>query len=135
MAGDEAKPPDEGVERTESLDDVKHGEVRDLDQIPPEEADTVLGQALKDQVALKRDYGRWMLWMMAGQLALTNLIFLAIVWIGFDWKLHDSVLHVWLAGTFVQVVSVVAIIVRSLFSGDDIKAATEMAAKHARDRG
>jgi hypothetical protein len=132
MAPEEASSPDEGAEKTESLDDVKHRDVRDLDQIPPEESDTVLGQALKEQVALKRDYGRWMLWMMAGQLALTNVIFVAIVWIGFDWKVHDSVLHVWLAGTFVQIVSVVAIIVRSLFSGDDIKAATEMAAKRSR---
>jgi hypothetical protein len=119
--------------KQESLDDVKHGEARELAAIPPEETETLLGQALKDQVELKRNYGRWILWMMAGQLVLANAVFVIIVWVGFDWKPPSSVTQVWLVATFVQIVSVVAIIVRSLFSGDDVKAAAASVAHAARD--
>lgn len=109
-----------------SLEDVKHGERRELEDIPPEEHETLLGQALKDQVDLKRGYGRSMLWIMAGQLIAADALFLVVAWAGYDWKVSDSVMHVWLAGTFVQIIGVVAIIVRGLFSGDDVRAAASL---------
>ena len=124
--------PDE--RKSESLEDVKHGEARELSEIPPEEHETLLGQALKEQVELKRKYGRLMLFMMAGQLVVADGIFLALIWAGFGWEVSDSVIHVWLVATFVQIVSVVAIIVRSLFSGDDVRAAASLVSRGSREK-
>lgn len=121
---------EDAPERRESLDDVKHGEkgeVRDLSDIPPEEPKALLGQALKDQIAQKRGYGRWMLIVMAVQLLIADGIFVTVAWAGYGWRISDSVMHVWLVGTFVQIISVVAIIVRSLFSGADVEAAAGLA--------
>jgi hypothetical protein len=124
--GDSIEAGDE-PEASESLEDVKHRDVRDLNEIPPEDQEALVGQALKDQVELKRDYARFFLWLVAAELVVVNGIFLAIAWFGYDWKAPASVLHVWLVATFVQVISVFAIIVRGLFSGDDVKAAAGVA--------
>jgi len=111
----------------ESLDDVKHGDRGDLDAIPPDQPETILGQALKDQVGLKRSYGKWLLVMIAVQLIVANGTFMAIAWAGYNWHVSDSVMHVWLAATLIQIVGVVAIVVRSLFGGADIEAALDIA--------
>jgi hypothetical protein len=121
--------PDEEQGKRESLEDVKRGERRELDEIPPEEPEALLGQALKEHIEQKRGYGRIMLRMMAGQLVLANGIFVAVAWAGYDWKVPHSIMHVWLAATFVQIVSVVAIIVRALFSGADVAAAVKLAGR------
>ena len=72
--------------------------------------------------------------MMAGQLVVADGIFLALIWAGFGWEVSDSVIHVWLVATFMQIVSVVAIIVRSLFSGDDVRAAASLVSRGSREK-
>jgi len=104
--------PMEQPPKGESLADVKHGERSDLDAIPPDEPETILGQALKDQVGLKRRYGKWLLIMIAAQLIVADGTFLVIAGAGYDWHVSESVMHVWLAATLVQIVGVVTIVVR-----------------------
>jgi hypothetical protein len=126
--------PVEEPPKGESLADVKHGERTGLDAIPPDEPETILGQALKDQVGLKRRYGKWLLIMIGAQLLVADGTFVAIAWAGYDWHVRDSVMHVWLAATLVQIVGVVTIVVRSLFGGADIDAALEIAKRGAAEK-
>jgi hypothetical protein len=44
-----------------------------------------------------------------------NLVFLLYAWLGFDFKPPEKIVEVWLLATFVQIVSVVVVITRSLF--------------------
>jgi hypothetical protein len=37
---------------------------------------------------------------------------------GYDWRPPEAVVQVWLTATFVQIVSVVVVITRSLFPGE-----------------
>jgi hypothetical protein len=47
-----------------------------------------------------------------------NAGFMIYSWKGFDWAPPDGVVQVWLTATFVQIVSVVVVITKSLFPGE-----------------
>ncbi len=51
------------------------------------------------------------------QLIVVNAGFMIYSWKGFDWAPPDGVVQVWLTATFVQIVSVVVVITKSLFPG------------------
>ena len=55
----------------------------------------------------------------AAQLIVVNAVFLLYAALGYDWAPPAGVVQVWLAATFVQVVSVVVVIARSLFPHED----------------
>lgn len=64
---------------------------------------------------LKRVYGISILLLMAIQLIVVNGIFGVYAALGYDWRPPSGAVQVWLAATFVQIVSVVVVITRSLF--------------------
>lgn len=100
---------------------MTRGDVRQLDELPPEDTAAIEGVGLKDLVGLKRKYGKWVLWMMAAQLVMANGVFITYAWVGYDWKIPASVMQIWLGATFVQVVGVVIVITRSLFPREDLR--------------
>ena len=67
---------------------------------------------------LKRSYGKWILILMAAQLGVVNGAFILMAWWGYDWMVPAGIVQVWLAGTFVQIVSIVYVITRSLFPSE-----------------
>jgi hypothetical protein len=82
---------------------------------PEQEAKT------KDLVALtklKERYGKWILILMAAQLGVVNALFLLYAWLGYDFKPPEGIVQVWLVATFVQIVSVVVVITKSLFPSE-----------------
>lgn len=96
--------------------DIGARDVKRRKELSPEEE-----AKAKDLVALtelKERYGKWILILMAAQLAVVNAVFLLYAWLGFDFKPPDGIVQVWLVATFVQIVSVVVVITRSLFPGD-----------------
>jgi hypothetical protein len=82
---------------------------------PEEEAKTKDLTALTE---LKQRYGKWILILMGLQLAVVNLVFLLYAWLGFDFKPPEKIVQIWLVATFVQIVSVVVVITRSLFPNE-----------------
>lgn len=82
---------------------------------PEEEAKTKDLEALTE---LKQRYGKWILILMGAQLAVVNAGFLLYAWLGYDFKPPDNIVQVWLVATFVQIVSVVVVITKSLFPGE-----------------
>lgn len=76
---------------------------------------------LRQLTRLKRIYGFGLLGLMGLQLIVVNVVFALYAWKGYDWHPPDGVVQVWLSATFVQIVSVVYVITRSLFpSGPDV---------------
>ncbi len=84
-----------------------------LEEISPETR--VKLDDLKQLTRLKRIYGFGLLGLMAVQLLVVNAVFAIYAGEGFDWHPPDGVVQVWLSATFVQIVSVVYVITRSLF--------------------
>lgn len=70
----------------------------------------------QQDIDLKKKYADWLLGAVIGQLVLANAVFIAYAWAGKGWDLDAVVIDVWLAATLVQVVGVVAIVTRYLFS-------------------
>jgi hypothetical protein len=87
-------------------------------KLPPSRKEELEGDDLEQLIHLKRFYGRWILIMMAAQLIVVNAGFLLYGWIGYHWAPPDGVVQVWLTATFVQIVSVVVVITRSLFPAE-----------------
>jgi hypothetical protein len=88
-----------------------------IKELPPERKARLEGDDLEELIKLKRFYGRSVLVLMAVQLAVVNAGFLFYSWKGYDWQPPDGVVQVWLTATFVQIVSVVVVITKSLFPG------------------
>jgi hypothetical protein len=82
---------------------------------PEEEAKTKDLEALTE---LKQRYGKWILILMGAQLAVVNAGFLLYAGLGYDFKPPENIVQVWLVATFVQIVSVVVVITKSLFPGE-----------------
>lgn len=86
-------------------------------ELPPERKARLEGDDLEELIKLKRVYGRIVLILMALQLVVVNAGFFFYSWKGYDWQPPDGVVQVWLTATFVQIVSVVVVISKSLFPG------------------
>jgi hypothetical protein len=90
-----------------------------IKELPPERKERLEGDDLEELIKLKRFYGRVMLILMTLQLIAVNAGFLFYSWRGYHWKPPDGVVQVWVTATFVQIVSVVVVITKSLFPGGE----------------
>jgi len=86
-----------------------------VSELPPERKERLEGDELEQLIQLKRFYGRWILVMMAVQLIVVNVGFGVYTAVGYGWAPPDGVVQIWLTATFVQIVSVVIVITKSLF--------------------
>ncbi|MET0305308.1 MAG: hypothetical protein ABW196_03650 [Solirubrobacterales bacterium] len=86
--------------------------------LPPSRRERLEGDDLEQLIKLKRFYGRGILLLMGLQLVVVNTVFVIYARSGYDWHPPDGVVQVWLTATFVQIVSVVVVITRSLFPGE-----------------
>ncbi len=79
----------------------------------------ILQDHADQDIKLREKYATWLLRILAGELALVNVIFVIYAWAGRDWDLSDGVIEIWLAATFVQIVGVVTVVTRYLFPRRD----------------
>jgi len=115
MADPDPKPP--GTYR-DLLEGLGLTDSTPVEQLPPSRKEELEGDDLEQLIRLKRFYGRSILVMMAAQLTVVNAGFLLYTWLGYEWAPPDGVVQVWLTATFVQIVSVVVVITRSLFPSE-----------------
>lgn len=94
------------------------GDATRVRELPPSRKERLEGDDLEQLIRLKRFYGVGVLCLMGAQLVVVNAGFLLYTALGFDWAPPAGVAQVWLTATFVQIVSVVVVITRSLFPGD-----------------
>jgi hypothetical protein len=91
-----------------------------VNALPPSRKERLEGDDLEQLIKLKRFYGRGILLLMGIQLVVVNTVFVVYAWSGYDWRPPDGVVQIWLTATFVQIVSVVVVITRSLFPGEKL---------------
>ncbi len=71
-------------------------------------------QDVQQDIELKRDYGRWALIAMGGQLVIADCVFVGYGF-GVAWQIPPNVIIGWLGATVIQVIAVVLVITRYLF--------------------
>lgn len=74
---------------------------------------------LQQDLELKKRYGKWLLWLVTGQLIVADIVFALYFIIGVHWDLPEGVIYVWLATTLVELVGVVTVVTRYLFPRRD----------------
>jgi uncharacterized integral membrane protein len=79
----------------------------------------ILQDHAKQDIELREKYAAWLLIMLAIELAVVNVIFVAYAWAGERWHLPEGVIQIWLGATFVQVVGVVTVVTKYLFPRRD----------------
>lgn len=99
----------------ELLEKIGVSDSSPVSELPPERIERLEGDNLEQLIKLKRFYGIAILIMMAVQLIVVNAGFGLYAAIGYDWAPPDRVVQIWLLATFVQIVSVVVVITKSLF--------------------
>jgi hypothetical protein len=99
----------------ELLEKIGLSDSTPVSELPPERMERLEGDDLEQLIKLKRFYGIAILIMMAVQLVVVNVGFGLYAALGYDWAPPYQVVQVWLAATFVQIVSVVVVITKSLF--------------------
>jgi hypothetical protein len=68
---------------------------------------------------LRESYARWVNRILCAQLLVADAVFIAFAWAGSHWVIDPGVIEVWLGATVVQVVGIVLIVTRHLFSNRD----------------
>ena len=121
MAAD--APGDDPSERTSDdflsgISEMGLADSTPVKSLPPSRKERLEGDDLEQLIRLKRFYGLGILGLMALQLIVVNAVFVFYAKVGYDWRPPDGVMQIWLTATFVQIVSVVVVITRSLFPGD-----------------
>ncbi len=86
--------------------------------LPPSRKERLEGDDLEQSIKLKRFYGLGILFLMGLQLIVVNAVFVIYADNGYHWHPPEGVVQIWLTATFVQIVSVVVVITRSLFPGE-----------------
>jgi hypothetical protein len=109
--------PDEG-RRAFWLSDIGLTDPTPVKALPPSRKERLEGDDLEQSIKLKRFYGLGILLLMGLQLIVVNAVFVFYAGEGYDWRPPEGVVQVWLTATFVQIVSVVVVITRSLFPGE-----------------
>jgi hypothetical protein len=109
--------PDEG-RRAFWLSGIGLTDPTPVKALPPSRKERLEGDDLEQSIKLKRFYGLGILLLMGLQLIVVNAVFVVYASKGYDWRPPEGVVQVWLTATFVQIVSVVVVITRSLFPGE-----------------
>ena len=69
----------------------------------------------EQDIGLKGKYGTGLLILLAVQIVAADALVYLYAWLGNDWNPPPEVIQVWLGAAVVQVVGVVAVVVRYLF--------------------
>src|SRR4051794_34016633 len=116
-AASQVSAPDEG-NRAFWISDIGLTDPTPVKTLPPSRKERLEGDDLEQSIKLKRFYGLGILLLMGLQLIVVNAVFVFYSDYGYHWHPPEGVVQIWLTATFVQIVSVVVVITRSLFPGE-----------------
>lgn len=86
-----------------------------LQQLDPHDHHGLEGADHKQDIELKKTYAKWLLILVAAQLAVADAVFVAYAWAGVNWDLETAVVQAWLGATMIELVGVALVITRYLF--------------------
>lgn len=90
----------------------------DLDEVDASMKSMELAHTVQ-KLEQRRTYGKWLLWLLVGHLALVHVGFGAYMIEGKGFDVPDGVMQAWFAATSVQVVGLALVVVRNLFPNRD----------------
>jgi hypothetical protein len=73
----------------------------------------------RQDIRLKRFYGYFLPSAMAAQLLIADTGFFLYAWLGRDWNVAPTIMHVWLGATVIEVVGIVLVVTQYLFPRRD----------------
>lgn len=97
---------------------LQTGAVRESPELP-EALRHLPEQDVRLGLDLKRLYAVRILWILGGQLAIADAVFVIYAWSGKNWDLSTAVIDTWLGATVVQIVGVALVVTRHLFPRRD----------------
>jgi hypothetical protein len=101
------------------LRDVRVEDVGDLEGLDPHDHQALHGIDHWQDIKLKKSYAKWLLILVAAQLALADTVFIAYAWAGRSWQLDGGVIEVWLVATLVELIGIVLVVTQYLFPRRD----------------
>ncbi len=90
-----------------------------LEGLDPHDHKALVGVDHWQDIQLKKTYAKWLLRLVAAQLLIADVVFIAYAWAGNNWDLDASVIQVWLGSTLVELIGVALVITRYLFPRRD----------------
>lgn len=114
----EASPQREQRAREELQQALFGGQVARVRTLPPSR-DELEREHLKQDLELKKRYGNRLLWLVTGQLAVADVVFILYFIVGAHWNPPEGIIYAWLSATLVELIGVVAVVTRYLFPRRD----------------
>ena len=90
-----------------------------MEGLDPHDHKALVGVDHWQDIQLKKTYAKWLLRLVAAQLLIADVVFIAYAWAGNNWDLDASVIQVWLGSTLVELIGVALVITRYLFPRRD----------------
>jgi hypothetical protein len=86
------------------------GRVQSLDTF-----DLLRRDHLAQRYALRGEFANNLKLLLVGQIIVADIIFIIYAWVGVKWRIPPTVISAWLGALVVQVIGVVAIVVKGIF--------------------
>lgn len=77
--------------------------------------DTLRRDHLAQRHALRGEFAKNLKFLLAGQIIVADVVFTVYAWVGVRWRIPPAVISAWLGALVVQVIGVVAIVVKGIF--------------------
>jgi hypothetical protein len=119
-------PSDRPADSAEQIKDIVAaywgGSTADVRPTPPlSEREQLQNEDLRQTIELRKMYAKRVLWGLFIQVLIADIVFILYARQGVNWDIPESTMDVWLGATVVQIVSIVLIVTRHLFPGQDQK--------------
>lgn len=90
-----------------------------LEGLDPHDHEALKGLDHWQDIRLKKSYAMSLLCLVAIQLFVADIVFIAYAWAGKHWQLDPGVVQFWLGATLVELIGVVLVVTQYLFPKRD----------------
>jgi hypothetical protein len=106
-----ATGPSSAEEVKNLVRETRAGDFKDASPI-----DRLNERDIGQDIALKKKYATTLLWIMGVQIAVADVVFILYAQWGVDWHVEPTVMQFWLSATVVEVLGIVLVVTKYLFS-------------------
>ena len=117
------KPPFKATEQqfqaVRRFAEIVQREIRTNQQVGQLESldpfDSLRRDHLAQRHALRGEFAKNLKFLLVGQIIVADVVFIIYAWVGVKWRIPPTVISAWLGALVVQVIGVVAIVVKGIF--------------------
>lgn len=96
--------------------------------------DSLRRDYLTQRHVLRSDFAKNLRRLLLGQIIVADVVFIIYAWVGMKWRIPATVISAWLGALVVQVISVVAIVVKGIFPIEEADFSSPHAPSQKSDR-